>query len=98
MKIAVSCYSYYQAIRDGRMTLMDIIPKAKEMGYEGIEIVSWSAPHEEMIKSAKEMKAQSEDVGLPIIAYLTGSDFLKNDMNEQVDALKRDLEVAAVSA
>ncbi len=96
MKIAVSLYCYYQAIRDGRMTLMDIIPKAKEMGYEGIEIVSWGDPHEKMLKTAKELKKQSEDVGLPIIAYLTGADFLKNDMNEQVDALKRDLDIAAV--
>lgn len=96
MKIAVSLYCFYQAIRDGRMTLADIIPKAKEMGYEGIEIVSWGEPYEKMLKAAKELKAQSEDVGLPIIAYLTGSDFLKNDMDEQVDALKRDLDIAAV--
>ena len=52
MKIAVSCYSYYQAIRDGRMTLKDIIPKAKEMGYEGIEIVSWTTDTNEMMKGA----------------------------------------------
>ena len=96
MKIAVSLYCYYQAIRDGRMTLMDIIPKAKEMGYEGIEIVSWGDPHDKMLQAAKELKKQSEDVGLPIIAYLTGADFLKNDMTEQVDALKRDLDIAAV--
>ena len=96
MNIAVSLYCFYQAIRDGRMTLMDIIPKAKEMGYEGIEIVSWGDPHEKMLKAAKELKQQSEDTGLPIIAYLTGADFLKNDMDEQVDTLKRELDVAAV--
>ncbi len=95
MNIAVSLYCYYQAIRDGRMTIMDVIPKAKEMGYEGIEIVSWGDPYEKMLKSAKEMKKLSEDVGLPIIAYLTGSDFLKNDMDEQVDTLKRELDIAA---
>lgn len=39
MKIAVSSYSFSQAMRDGRMTIMDVIPKAKEMGYEGVEIV-----------------------------------------------------------
>lgn len=94
MKIAVSCYSYYQAIRDGRMTLKDIIPKAKEMGYDGIEIVSWTTDPNEMLKSAKELKQQSEDTGLPIIAYLTGADFLKNDLDEQVDTLKRELDVA----
>ena len=96
MKIAVSCYSYYQAVRDGRMTIMDIIPKAKQMGFDGVEIVSWNDPHEEMLRICAELKKQSENEGLPIVAYMVGADFVKNNMDEQVDALKRDLEVAAV--
>ena len=39
MKVAVSSYSFTQAIRDGRLTLMDCISKAKEMGFEAIEFV-----------------------------------------------------------
>ena len=39
MKFAVSSYSFSQAMRDGRMNLLDVIPKAKELGYEGVEIV-----------------------------------------------------------
>ena len=39
MKIAVSSYSFTQAINDGRMTMLDVIPKAKALGFDGIEIV-----------------------------------------------------------
>ena len=34
MKIAVSSYSFSQAMNDGRMGILDVIPKAKAMGYE----------------------------------------------------------------
>ena len=36
MKIAVSSYSFSQAMNDGRMNILDVIPKAKELGYSGI--------------------------------------------------------------
>ena len=39
MKISVSSYSYYQAIRDGRLTLEQTIDKAHEMGFEAIEFL-----------------------------------------------------------
>ena len=60
MKIAVSSYSFSQAMRDGRMTIMDVIPKAKEMGYEGVEIVRGGWSDGEMRTMAPKLKAQSE--------------------------------------
>ncbi len=81
MKIAVSSYSFSQAMRDGRMTIMDVIPKAKEMGYEGVEIVRGGWSDEEMRAMAPKLKAQSEEYGMPIIAYMVGADFIRNGLD-----------------
>lgn len=96
MKIAVSSYSFSQAMRDGRMTIMDVIPKAKEMGYEGVEIVRGGWSDEEMRAMAPKLKAQSEEYGMPIIAYMVGADFIRNGLDAEVERLKREAEVAAL--
>lgn len=96
MKIAVSSYSFFQAIREGRMNYMDVIPAAKEMGYEGIEIVRYDQTDEEMRALAPRLKAQAEEYGLPIIAYMVGADFLKNGLEAEVKRLQGEVEIAAL--
>lgn len=96
MKIAVSSYSFSQAMNDGRMSIMDVIPKARELGYEGVEIVRGGQSDEEMRSLARELKTQSDGEGIPIIAYMVGADFLKNGLDKQVDILKREAEVASL--
>jgi len=96
MKIAVSSYSFSQAFRDGRMTIMDVIPKAKELGYDGIEFVRQGQSLEELKELAPKLKAQSEEYNMPIIAYMAGADFLLNDFDEQVNTLCREAEIACL--
>ena len=96
MKIAVSSYSFFQAIREGRMDYMDVIPTAKEMGYEGIEIVRYNQTDDEMRALAPKLKAQAEEYGLPIIAYMVGADFLKNGLENEVKRLRSEVEIAAL--
>lgn len=96
MKIAVSSYSFSQAIRDGRMTLMDVIPKAKEMGFEGVEITSVGITSEELKQLAPALHAQSKEYDMPIISYLTGADFLKNGVEAEVARLHGEVEIAAL--
>ena len=96
MKIAVSSYSFSQAMGDGRMSIMDVIPKARKMGFEGVEIVKGGQSDEEMRALAKELKKQSDGEGIPVIAYMVGADFLKNGLDKQVDVLKRETEIASL--
>lgn len=96
MKIAVSSYSFSQAMWDGRMTIMDVIPKAKELGYDGVEIVRGGQTDEEMRSLALQLKAQSEEYGLPIIAYMVGADFLKNGLENEIKRLRGEAEIAAL--
>ena len=95
MKIAVSSYSFSQAMADGRMKITDTIPKAKQMGFDGIEIVRGGQSHQEMLSLARELRSISDAEGLPIIAYMVGADFLKNGLDNQVETLRREAEVAA---
>lgn len=95
MRIGVSSYSFSQAIGDGRMTMLDVIPKAKEMGYDGVEIVKMVSD-EQMRVLAPKLAEQSKEYDMPIIAYMVGADFLANDMDAQVEELKKEVEIAAM--
>lgn len=96
MKIAVSSYSFSQALHDGRMTIMDVIPKAKEMGFEGIEFVRMGQTIEELYELAPKLKAQAAEYGIEIVAYMAGADFILNGLDEQVEALKKEVEIACL--
>ena len=94
MRIGVSSYSFSQAMRDGRMTILDVIPTAKGMGYEGVEIVKFCSD-EEMREYAPKLAAQSKEFEMPISAYMVGADFLANGVAAQVETLKKEVEIAA---
>ena len=94
MKIAVSSYSFSQAFQDGRMTIMDVIPTAKEMGFDGIEFVRQGQTIEELKELAPKLKAQAEAYGIEIISYMAGADFLLNGIEKQVNDLKQEVEIA----
>ena len=96
MKIAVSSYSFSQAMRDGRMNILDVIPKAKELGYDGVEIVRGDQSDREMRALAATLKVQSEEAGIPIIAYMVGADFIKSGLDSEVNRLKGEAEIAAL--
>ena len=96
MKIAVSSYSFSQAMNDGRMGILDVIPKAKAMGYDGVEIVRGDQSDEEMAALAGVLRVQSKELDMPIIAYMVGADFLKNGVDSEVERLKREAEIAAL--
>ena len=76
MKIAVSSYSFTQALRAGRMTFLDIIPKAKEFGFDGIEYVPLGMSLEDEKELAVKLAAQAKEYGIEICSYLIGNDFL----------------------
>lgn len=96
MKIAVSSYSFSQAMADGRMNMLDVIPKAKELGYEGVEIVRGGQSDRQMRALAGLLKVQSEEAGIPIIAYMVGADFIKNGLDSEVERLRSEAEIAAL--
>ena len=78
MKFSVSTYSYSQYIQQGKMTQLDCIAKAKEMGFDAIDFTDVITPDksqslEQQIITAKELRAEADRVGMEIYAYTIGA-------------------------
>lgn len=96
MKVSVSSYSYAQAVRDGRMNLYDIIPKAAQMGFDGVDFSGLDLPKGQTLDQAIEkVTSQSRELGLPIVNYAVGSNLLALDQEAEIERVKREVDVAA---
>ena len=87
MKISVSSYSFAQLNKDP----VELIALAKEMGFAAIEYID--TDHE----TAYRLREESERVGLPIIAYCVGADFLAAESVEaQAQQLCAQVDIAEI--
>ena len=98
MKIGVSSYSFQQLINSGAETHLSIISKAKEMGFDGIEFIDLNVP-DGMTEAefAAELKAESDRVGLPIVAYTISANLLgENGLDAEVERICRKIDIAEI--
>ncbi len=94
MKYSVSSYSYSQLRNSGAYSEIELIALAKEMGFDGIEFAEIHAPEgKDKAEYAAELKAEADRVGIEIVCYCIGADFLKNE--NQVEDLKKEVDIAA---
>ncbi len=100
MKLGVSSYSFSQLVGQGALSQLDIIPKAKEMGFDVIEFSTLSLPKGETpLSFAPQIREACEKVGLPIANYTIGADFLNGsngDWKAEVERLKDEVRVAKI--
>ena len=99
MKVAVSSYSFSQAMRDGRLTLKECIAKAKEIGFEAIEFVDFNVTSTlpegmTMLEYAKELRAECDRVGIAVTNFTIGADFQNRDTAEEVERVKGMVDIA----
>ena len=73
MKLAVSSYSFSQAIRAGILTQEETVVKAKEMGFEGIEFTTLmpceNPTLEQQLEMAKRIRKKAEEIGITVTNY-----------------------------
>ena len=91
MKIGVSSYSFSKHLTATKCGYHAICDKAKEMGFDGIEFIGlvnekWGIEGDP-IEIAKDIRAYCEKIGLEIIAYTIGANFLAPDPEETVKKL-----------
>lgn len=101
MKISVSSYSFSQYIRAGKMTQLDCVSKAKELGFDAIEFIDLDgAPDLELQKAnAEKIRQEADRVGIEINAYTIGGCLYKDtqeEMDAEVERLKGQVEVAKI--
>ena len=98
MKLGVSSYSFAYCISTEKWSYRDVCLKAKEMGFDGIEFINlnaWkTAPDEEAC--AREIRTLCEEIGLEIVAYTVGANFLAEDIEAEKARLRRCIDVAAL--
>ena len=100
MKLAVSSYSFHTLTERGIYKEEELIPLAKEMGFDAIEFAEIHPPKEkEKASYAEKLRKISEKNKLPIINYAVGADFIygsDGDLQKEAAHLCREVDIAAL--
>ncbi len=102
MKIGVSSYSFNQYIKQNKMTQLDAVKKAAEMGFDCIEFIELcpfsGATHRDRLEYAGQIRDAAEKAGIEIVAYAVGANLYTGSRTSdraQVEALKERVDEAS---
>jgi sugar phosphate isomerase/epimerase len=100
MKIGVSSYSFSQLLTDGAMTQTTMIEKAKEMGFDFIEIAGLIVQEGETAETvATKVREECDRVKIDIGNYSIGADFINGsdgNFDTEVERLKGEVKIAKI--
>jgi sugar phosphate isomerase/epimerase len=100
MQIGVSSYSFSRLVREGSMKQIEVIRKAKEMGFEAIEFSTIAVPEGKTLPAfAAELRQEAVAAGIPIASYTIGADFLTGsggNLDAEIERVRREVDVAAI--
>lgn len=101
MKVSVSSYSFGQQIWAGKMTQLDCVAKAKEMGFDAIEFTDIDGAGDLALQkeNARKIREEADRVGIEINAYTIGACLYQpteEALAAEVERLKGQVEVAAI--
>ncbi len=99
MKLSVSSYSYNQYLSEGKLTQLDTVRLAAQMGFDGIEFTEL-APHtlSEQCAYARQIRNAAREYGIEIVAYAVGASLYRGSTEadaKETERLCGQLEVAA---
>ncbi len=90
MKIGVSSYSFYSLVKQGKMKQLDVISKAREMGFDVIEFSTLELPENETPETfAPRIREEAARVGIEVGNYTIGADFINNPSGRWEDEAER---------
>lgn len=100
MKLGVSSYSFIKLVKTGEMKQIDVIKKAKDMGFDVIEFIAFELNDNETNEEfAKKAKDESKKLGIEIGSYTIGGDFIngsKGDIDAEINRLKKEVDIARI--
>lgn len=98
MKLGVSSYSFRQLVASGEMTQLDVVKKAKEMGFDVIEFSGLTVPQGETEESfAEKLREQCARSGIEMGNYAVAADFIygsAGDLEAETERLRGELKIA----
>jgi sugar phosphate isomerase/epimerase len=100
MKFGVSSYSFNRLVHQGRMKQIDVISKAKAMGFDVIEFSTLTLPENESPRAfAVHICEEAAKVGIEVGNYTIGADFLNNPAGHwegEAERLKNEVKIASL--
>ncbi len=100
MKIGVSSYSFRRLVADGTLRQLDVIAKARELGFDVLEFSKIMLPEgRELPDYARELRAEADRVGIEIANYTIGADFLggsDGDLQAEIERVRREVDIAEI--
>lgn len=100
MKIGVSSYSFSRLVRGGQMKQIEVIAKAKEIGFDVLEFSTIAVPEGQTLDAfAQTLRDESDRVGLPVANYTIGADFINGsngDLDAEIERVKQEVRIAAM--
>ena len=100
MKIGVSSYSFVRLVYSGQMEQIGVINAAKEIGFDAIEFSTIAVPDGMALPDfAGELRTEADRVGIEIVNYTIGADFLSGsdgDLEAEIARVQAEVDVAAI--
>ncbi|MCB0082721.1 MAG: sugar phosphate isomerase/epimerase [Caldilineaceae bacterium] len=100
MKIGVSSYSFIRLVTSGQMDQIAVIGKAKEIGFDVIEFSKIIVPEGKTLDGyAAELRAEADRLGIDIVNYTVGADFLRGsngNLQAEIERVKGEVDIAAI--
>ena len=100
MKTCVTTYSFRQYIVEKKCDYFEVIDKAVEMGFEGIEFVDlddgmWGEHvPTDLVALGKKINEYCKEKGIAVVSYTVGGDLINKEAREEVERLKNCVLVA----
>lgn len=97
MKIGLSTYSLVRLIRDGKMTVLDVVAWAADHGAEHVEIVPFGFTLNDNPELLDAVRQKAVDVGVELSNYAILSNFTQEDDEEyerEIQRVMREVDVA----
>jgi len=97
MKLGVSSYSYSRYLHEGKLDLFGVISTTAEIGFAGIEFTGFgpNGDGQDPIEFAGKVKGACAAAKLDIMSWTVGADFLRNDVDSEIERLRGQVDIAA---
>ena len=98
MKIGVSSYSFWQYMEKGKLTQLETVKKASEMGFKSIGFSGLTPPDGmDILVYASLLKEEAQKYNMEVSAYVMGANLARKDENvlrEEIEKLKHGVDIA----
>lgn len=101
MKTSITSYSFQQYIKEGKMTQLDTVKAAHELGFEAMEFVDIDGKGDYALQceNARKIKAEADKYGIKIIAYAIGAQLYMEDeaaLRLEIERVKGQIDIAKI--